>query len=117
LAMLGLLGLLVGGVLWLERTPILAWWYVRGLSRAREDGEREAWAARVADLDADALPGLLELLHSDDADACRNARAGLSALAARWGRGGHTVELTQTLAREFAALPAAGKKEALAGAA
>jgi hypothetical protein len=117
LMMLGLLGLLGGGLLWLERTPVLAWWYVRGLSRARE-AEREQWAARVAELDADALPGLLELLHSDDADACRNARAGLSALAARWGRGdGRTVELTQTLARAFGSLQAAGKKEALEGAA
>src|SRR5438874_1369216 len=40
---------LFGGITWWQRTPLLAWYYVRQLAAA-DDAERDTWARRVADL-------------------------------------------------------------------
>ena len=58
LVLLALLASVVAAGVWLERTPLLAWWYVRGLSRAHDEADRRSWAARAAELDDAVLPGL-----------------------------------------------------------
>src|SRR5262249_47025893 len=60
LAALAVLLVLAAGAWW-QRTPLLAWYSLRGLAAADEAG-RAAWAARVARLDGAAVPGLLDLL-------------------------------------------------------
>jgi hypothetical protein len=82
--LVGLVVLLaVGGVAWIERTPLLSWIYVRGLARA-DDGSQAVWVERVAGLDGAAIAGLVELLNQDDARVCGNAQAALCALSKRW---------------------------------
>jgi hypothetical protein len=104
--------LLAGAGLWLGREPLLSWYYVRGLARA-DEGQRDQWAERVAGLDRAAVAPLLDLLTGDDR-ACANARAGLGALARRWGpadpRG---EELARRLSESFGHLSPAGQREAL----
>jgi hypothetical protein len=100
--------LTAGAGLWLGREPLLSWYYLRGLARA-DEGERDQWAQRVADLDRAAVPPLLNLLTGDDR-ACANARAALDALVRRWGpadpRG---EELARRLSEGFARLSPAGQ--------
>src|SRR5712691_3068145 len=83
LVVLGLLVATAGG-LWLERTPLLAWYYVRGLAAAGES-DRAIWVKRVAGLDRAAWPGLLECLGRQDVWACANAEAALLYIAGEWG--------------------------------
>ncbi len=115
LAALAFLALLLGGggVAWLERTPILAWYCVRALASASE-GDRQRRAERVADLGDAALPRVLECLAQPDDAVCANARAGLACLAARWGPGdGRSVELALRLARAFPRLSLQGQRAVL----
>ena len=80
----GLTALTVLGVVgagWVYREPLLAWYYVGRLTTAAE-GDRAAWTERVAARDAAAIPFLLD--HFDRPADCAGARAGLSAVAARW---------------------------------
>src|SRR5262245_7346056 len=76
--------LTLAGVAWLNRTPLLTWYYLRQLTAAAP-AERETWAERVAGLGEAALPGLLEHLTRGDAQVCANAEAALAQLARRWG--------------------------------
>jgi hypothetical protein len=100
-------------VVWLEWTPILAWYYLRGLARAGE-GEREVWVQRVARLDAAALPGLLDCLRRDEPRVCANARAALSYLIHRWGRQDpRTAALAGRLAEAFATRSLPGRRATL----
>src|SRR5262245_3532832 len=80
--------LLLGGagMAWRERSTLLAWYYVRGLTRATE-AERARWAERVAGLGETAAPCLLDALQDPDALVCRNAAAGLERLSGAWGPG------------------------------
>jgi hypothetical protein len=80
----GVVVLALAGGLWLERTPLLAWYYVRSLAAAGE-ADRDRWAERVAGLEDAALPGLIDCLGRDDARICANARAALACLARSWG--------------------------------
>jgi HEAT repeat protein len=70
-------------VTWLERTPLLAWYYVRGLAGSGE-AERDTWIARIAQLEEAAVPELVGCFRRKDAQACANARLALVHLAARW---------------------------------
>src|SRR5437667_3881839 len=107
LVVLGVLAAAAGG-LWLERTPLLAWYYVRGLSRAGES-ERATWVKRVAGLDRAAWPGLLECLGRQDARACANAEAALLQIAEAWEPADrHWDDLAGRLAEAF---PRLGKAE------
>ena len=74
----GLLSLVIvaAGIGWLEREPLQAWFYLRGLARA-DEANRAAWVKRVASLEGAAVPGLVALLGQDDARACANAEATL----------------------------------------
>jgi hypothetical protein len=115
LVALGLLAVVLGGLglAWLERAPLLAWYYLRGLAKAG-DADRQRWAERVAGLGEPAVPGLIDLLAEPDPAVCANAQAGLACLAAAWGPDGpHSVELAHRLARAFPRLSAPGRKAAL----
>ena len=97
-----LLLLLVGGVAWLERTPLLLWYYVRNLTKA-DDNNRTAWIERVAGLGEEAVPPLLICLKDADPNVCRNAHAALTRLSQQWGVGdSRTVALAMRCGREFA---------------
>jgi hypothetical protein len=80
----GVAALVVASVLWLERTPLLAWYYLRGLAAA-DEANRETWVERVVHLGEDAVPGLLDCLGRDSERACANAHAALDCLLGRWG--------------------------------
>jgi len=113
----GLFLLLLMGALtlaWLERGSLLAWFHVRMLIAAT-DANREARAARVAQLGDVAVPGLLESLQDNNPSVCRNARAGLDALVAGWGglAEPRTTDLTVRLGKEFPQLSNAGQRELL----
>jgi HEAT repeat protein len=100
--LIALVGLVIlGGVAWLNRTPLLTWYGLRGLAAASEQ-DRESWAEWVAGLDEAALPGLLDLLARDDPQTCANAEAALSQLTRRWGQANErTARLTGLLGERF----------------
>ena len=113
LAALGILLAVLAAVLWWQRTPLLSWYYLRGLAAA-EDMERATWVERVAGLDAAVLPGLVDLLRQGDPRVCANAEAALSMLAKRWGPADpRTTGLAQELAAAFGSLHQAGKEAIL----
>src|SRR6516165_9754641 len=86
---IGLLSLTVGVMLlvvvvgWLERMPLLAWYYVRGLARA-EESERGPWVSRVAGLGRGAVPKLVDCLRQSESRACANADAALAEMINGW---------------------------------
>lgn len=94
--------LLAGGGAWLERERLLTWYYLRGLARASET-ESNAWAERVASLGDAAVPGILECLTRDDAQACANARAALGRICAGVPQG--DARWTDTTTRIVEAFP------------
>ena len=73
-----------GGVVWLERTPLLAWYYVHGLIQAN-DQDRAKWVDGVAGLGEGAEPAVFAALGRSDASACRNAGAALDKWTSQWG--------------------------------
>lgn len=106
-----LLVALVGaaGLAWVGRTPVLTWYYVRGLTLA-DEAERDAWARHVVGLDEAAVPRLLDALAQDDPRVCLNVQAALAALADRWGRDDpRRVGLTQALHERFGRLRPCGQ--------
>ncbi len=106
--------LLAGGVAWVERGTLLAWFYLQRLAAADEAG-REAWVERMAGLGEEAVPGLLGLLARPDPRTCANACAALEHLVADWGSAddARTANLALHLAHEFSRLSAAGKQQTL----
>jgi HEAT repeats len=105
--------LLLGGVAWLERTPILSWYYVRGLAKA-DDSSRAVWVERVAGLGEDAVPPLVACLNDADANVCCNARAALFRLTQQWGVGdSRTVALAMRCGRDFSHFSASGQQNVL----
>src|SRR5437868_2494296 len=103
LVILGIL-LAVAGGLWVERTPLLAWYYVRGLAGAGE-GDRAAWVKRVAGLDRAAWPGLLECLGRPEGRGAANAEAALLQIAKAWEpTDGRWDDLAGRLAEAFGRL-------------
>src|SRR5207248_3104160 len=111
LVLAGLLAL--AGVAWLERTPLLAWYYVRGLAKASA-ADRDVWVDRVTSLDKAALPGLFRCLRHDDEQVCANAQAALTCLVQRWqddepGR----AQLAGQLAEVFPGLSPWGQQSAI----
>jgi hypothetical protein len=106
--------LIGGGLAWLERAPLLAWFYVHRLARAGE-GDRERWAERVAGLEEAALPGLLDCLTREDETACGNAREALIRMCDHWGRSNaRTAALAARVARDFPRLSRQGRQNVLA---
>jgi HEAT repeat associated with sister chromatid cohesion len=115
--LVGLFLLVLGGLgalAWLEQTTLLAWFHVHMLCSAT-DANRQARAARVAELGEIVVPGLLDALQRPDANVCLNAREGLDALVRKWGGlvEPRTTDLTIRLAKEFPQLSHAGQRELL----
>ncbi len=80
---LGIL-ILLAGVAWWQRAPVLAWYHVRQLAAAAEE-DRARCVDRVVRLDTAAVPRLLDCLRRPDARVCNNIGAALVALIERWG--------------------------------
>src|SRR5438105_2779753 len=109
LAVVGILLAVLAAGLWWQRTPLLSWYYLRGLADAR-DADRSVWIGRVVSLDVAAVPGLVDLLHRDDPQTCANAEAALSALSKSWGpQDARTAAVADELAAAFSGLSAPGK--------
>jgi hypothetical protein len=85
------------GVVWVKRTPLLTWYYLRGLAKA-DDTNRDDWVRRVVTLEREALPGLVQLLRQTDPRACSNAQVCLTHLVER----AESDDLSQILADELA---------------
>jgi HEAT repeats len=101
LAFAAILVVLAGAALVWQRTALISWYDVHRLAQA-EENQRARWVERVAGLDFAAVPGLINLLRRDDARACGNAEAALSAVMKRWGPSdAKTVSLAETLLRSF----------------
>jgi hypothetical protein len=98
-----------GVVVWWQRTPLLAWYYVRGLT-GTDEGGRDTWVNRAAGLDSAILPRLLDCLEDVNAQVCKNITAGLLRLAERWEvEDGRTLELAEELQARFDRLSSAGQ--------
>jgi len=112
LVILVLLGL--GVLAWLERATLLAWFHVRMLVTA-SDENREARAARVAQLGDAAVPGLLDYLQREEPAVCFNARTGLTALVRQSGglSETRTTDLVTGMSREFAHFSRVGQRQSL----
>jgi hypothetical protein len=92
---------LAAGAVWWQRTPLLAWYYVRGLTGADQTA-RDAWAKRVAGLDMAVLPRLLNCLDDANSAVCENATAGLLKLAERWdAEDDRCLDLAEDLQQRF----------------
>ena len=109
---LGLLLLLAAGVWWF-RTPLLSWYYLNGLASAGA-ADRQGYLDAVVGLDADAVPGLLDLLKRDNPDTCANAEAALAALLHRWGPDDQrTQEVCTRIEQDFATRSIPGQQALL----
>jgi hypothetical protein len=98
---------------WFGWKPAWAWYCLHRLVEA-DEATREEWAERVAALDGDALPGLLDCLAQGDARVCANAEAALAALARAWGPGdARTQILARQLYERWPALSGPGQEAAL----
>jgi hypothetical protein len=103
----------VAVAIWLTWKPLLAWYFVRGLTGADEKN-REKWVKRVAWLDCGAVPALLECLGRDDSAACANVQAALIHLTRDWGRDDpRCLDLAGQLLAKFESLSAPGRVVAL----
>jgi hypothetical protein len=103
----------LGGGWWYVHTPVLTWYYVRGLAKAGEE-DREEWVDRVVGLDKAAVPALLDCLARDDAQVCANARAALVCLVQHWGPAdSRSLALATQLVEVFPHLGDPGQLETL----
>jgi HEAT repeat protein len=108
----GVFLLLLAGLagLWLQRRPILTWYYLRGLTEANES-DRESWAERIAGQGEIAVPELLDCLARDDERICANARLALARLCGPLPQDDPCwVALTEHLAGEFPRLSLPGQR-------
>jgi hypothetical protein len=103
----------LAAVLWWQRTPLLTWYYLRGLARS-DDSERTLWVQRVAGLDAEVVPGLIGHLKHGDAKVCANAKAALAALVNRWGpQDARTAAVASDITGAFSTLGMPGREAVL----
>jgi hypothetical protein len=103
----------VGALAWVERAALVRWYYFRGLAAAGEE-DRAAWVQRVAGLDGDAVPGLLDCLRRGDALACVNTEPVFALLAERWGADDpRWPDLAERLTDAFGRLGPAGQGSVL----
>ena len=106
-----------GVAVWVERGPLLTWYYVGGLERAT-DQDRALWADRVAGLGEEAEPAVFACLGRADDGACRNAGAALERWAGRWGADdARAAALAGRMAKGFGDCSPAGRRAVLAAAA
>src|SRR5262245_52824138 len=81
LFLVALVALAAGGsaLVWWQRVPLLAWYYVRCLSQASE-ADREVWVERVVALEGPGVEALLNGLRQTEPRACTNTAAALAEL-------------------------------------
>ncbi len=112
LAVLVLLGV-AAGVLWVQRLPLLSWYYLNELAQADKES-REIWVERVVSLDEAAVPGLLDQLGHEEPQVCANATVALTRLAQHWGVDDtRTIKLAQDLTKQFPSLLETGQEAVL----
>jgi hypothetical protein len=100
-------------LVWMERTPLLAWFYVHRLAKASE-ADRGAWVDRVAELGEPAVDDVLDCMNDPSPQCCGNARAALDKLTARWGPSDpRTIALAHRCGREFQRMSPSGKSNVL----
>jgi hypothetical protein len=105
--------LILSGVTWWQRAPLLAWYSVHRLVHA-PDSARRAWVEQVAQLDLAALPQLITCLRSGDTQICGRAQEGLLGIVRRWGPSdSRRACLASCLAERFAILSEPGRQLAL----
>jgi HEAT repeat protein len=92
---------------YLEQVPLLTWYYVRGLSRAEGEAERDAWVGRLRGLRKVPLAGLIDVLRRPDPKACANSQAALTAF------GTAATDVAGPLADAFPGLSSPGQRAAL----
>jgi hypothetical protein len=95
------------GAVCVEQDPLRAWYYVRGLSHAATEAERDAWVGRLRGLRKVPFDRLIDLLRQPDANACTNSQAALIAL------GAPTADLAAALAGAFPQFSPPGQRVAL----
>ncbi len=101
--------ILLAGIAWSQRLPVLRWYYLRELAAATEDS-RASWVERAISLDTAVAPGLLNFLQDRDPTVCNNAEQALAALVKRWGaEDARTVWLADEFRERFGNLSPLGQ--------
>ena len=105
-----MIALLAGGVaVFVERTPLLAWFYLHSLGRAAEH-DRALWVDRTAALGEGAEPAVFASLAQKDEGACRNAGAVLEKWAAQYASDDvHAAALADHMGKGFDAYSPTGR--------
>jgi hypothetical protein len=104
----------LAGVAYWQHKPMLAWYYVRQLTQVVDADHREACASKVATLDEEALPSLLEHLRDDDSIVCLNMTRGLYHLSKHWGvDDARTQKMVESIHADFRAFSPAGQENTL----
>jgi hypothetical protein len=110
---------LAGGIvaMFVERTPLLAWFTLRSLARAAEQ-DRAIWVDRTAGLGEGAEPAVFAYLAQTDEAACRNAGAVLERWIAQYGPDdARAAALAERIEKGFGAYSPAGRQVVLEAAA
>lgn len=96
-----------------QHKPILAWYYVRELTRAYPEN-RQSWAKRAAALEDAALPRLLDGMSDADALVCGNMQYALFLMARQWGPSDpRTLHLVEDLRARFRDFSPPGRENVL----
>jgi hypothetical protein len=102
-----------GGVACWQRTPLLAWYAVRGLAAA-DESQRPRWVEKVRRLDRAAWPRLVECLCQSDERCVANAAAALASISKPWpADDARWTELGSLLTDRFAHMTVLGQEAAL----
>jgi len=105
--------LALGSGIWLERTQLLAWYYVHELSAANPEN-RDLWMARALSLDEAVVPSLIACLGRTDELAGDNATLAMRNLVERWGLDDpRAISLSRKICDGFPALSGAGQEKVL----
>lgn len=105
--------LILGGLAWWQREPILSWYFVRELGDANES-QLESYAQKLAHLGDAAVPRLLDGLRNDDASVCGKMQYALLLMVKKWGHAdGRSAELVESLHARFNEFSAAGQEKAV----
>ena len=105
--------LIAAGAFWLERTRVISWYYVYGLTHCAE-AQQASWRERIVGLEEAAVPPLLAVLRRDDAHACADCTNALADLGEHWGiEDERTGGVASALADEFSDFSPSGQSRAL----
>jgi HEAT repeat protein len=105
--------LILVGVAWLERKPLLVSYSIHWLINA-SDRAQQTWVERVAGLEQEALPKLIDCLRRDNVRVCSRAGAGLLGMVQQWeSTDVRRAKLSDCLAQHFAILSVPGQQIAL----